>query len=117
MKQSRFIEQIMVVGEGEKLPAALIQPNFEFLFEWAKRHNMEFQNTEEAIANPKVLDRFKEEVEQANEHFAKWEKVKLFKLTPDVWSVDEGHLTPTMKLKRKIIKEKYIDLYNDIYNH
>lgn len=117
MKQSRFIEQIMVVGEGEKLPAALIQPNFEFLFEWAKRHNMEFQNTEEAIANPKVLDRFKEEVEQANEHFAKWEKVKLFKLTPDVWSVDGGHLTPTMKLKRKIIKEKYIDLYNDIYNH
>ncbi|MGB5403238.1 MAG: AMP-binding protein [Robiginitalea sp.] len=117
MKQSRFIEQIMVVGEGEKLPAALIQPNFEFLFEWAKRHGMEFQSTEEAIVNPKVLDRFKEEVEEANEHFAKWEKVKLFKLTPDVWSVDEGHLTPTMKLKRKIIKEKYIDLYNDIYNH
>lgn len=117
MKQSRFIEQIMVVGEGEKLPAALIQPNFEFLFEWAKRHNMEFQNTEEAIANPQVLERIKEEVEEANEHFAKWEKVKLFRLTPDVWSVDEGHLTPTMKLKRKIIKEKYIDLYNDIYNH
>ncbi|MGB5188744.1 AMP-dependent synthetase/ligase [Robiginitalea sp.] len=117
MKQSRFIEQIMVVGEGEKLPAALIQPNFEFLFEWAKRHKMEFQNTEEAIANPQVLERIKEEVEEANEHFAKWEKVKLFRLTPDVWSVDEGHLTPTMKLKRKIIKEKYIDLYNDIYNH
>ena len=115
MKQSRFIEQIMVVGEGEKLPAALIQPNFEFLFEWAKRHNLQFNSTTEAIENPKVLERFKEEIETANEHFAKWEKVKLFRLTPDVWSVDEGHLTPTMKLKRKIIKEKYIDLYNDIY--
>lgn len=117
MKQSRFIEQIMVVGEGEKLPAALIQPNFEFLFEWAKRHNLDFKDTSEAINNPKVLDRLKEEVDEANEQFAKWEKVKLFRLTPDVWSVDDGHLTPTMKLRRKIIKEKYIDLYNDIYNH
>jgi long-chain acyl-CoA synthetase len=117
MKQSRFIEQIMVVGEGEKMPAALIQPNFEFLFEWAKRHNLELGSTSEAIVNPKVLERFKDEVEAANEQFAKWEKVKLFRLTPDVWSVDAGHLTPTMKLRRKIIKEKYLDLYNDIYNH
>jgi long-chain acyl-CoA synthetase len=117
MKQSRFIEQVMVIGEGEKMPAALIQPNFEFLFEWAKRHNLELKSTAEAIENPKVLERFKEEIEASNEHFAKWEKVKLFKLTPDVWSVSEGHLTPTMKLKRKMIKEKYIHLYNDIYNH
>ncbi len=117
LKQSRFIEQVMVVGEGEKMPAALIQPNFEFLFEWAKRHNLDLGSTSEAIVNPKVLERFKEEVEAANEQFAKWEKVKLFRLTPDVWSVDAGHLTPTMKLRRKIIKEKYLDLYNDIYNH
>jgi long-chain acyl-CoA synthetase len=117
MKQSRFIEQVMVIGEGEKLPAALIQPNFEFLFEWAKRHNLELNSTTEAIENPEVIERFKEEIEHSNEHFAKWEKVKLFRLTPDVWSVNEGHLTPTMKLKRKVIKEKYIDLYNDIYNH
>ncbi|MDM9630591.1 AMP-dependent synthetase/ligase [Robiginitalea aurantiaca] len=117
MKQSRFIEQIMVVGEGEKMPAALIQPNFEFLFEWAKRHGLELKDTSEAIENPIVKDRFKKEVEEANEQFAKWEKVKLFKLTPDIWTVDDGHLTPTMKLRRKIIKEKYIDLYNDIYNH
>ena len=117
LKQSRFIEQVMVVGEGEKMPAALIQPNFEFLFEWAKRHNLDLGSTTEAIVNPKVLERFKEEVEAANEQFAKWEKVKLFRLTPDVWSVDAGHLTPTMKLRRKIIKEKYLDLYNDIYNH
>jgi long-chain acyl-CoA synthetase len=117
MKQSRFIEQIMVVGEGEKMPAALIQPNFEFLFEWAKRHGLDLGSVSEAIQNPKVLERFKEEVDAANEQFAKWEKVKLFRLTPDVWSVDDGHLTPTMKLRRKIIKERYIDLYNDIYNH
>lgn len=116
-KQSRFIEQIMVVGEGEKMPAALIQPNFEFLFEWAKRHEMPIGQQSEMIHNPEIIKRYQEEVDKANEDFAKWEKVKQFRLTPDIWSVDEGHLTPTMKLRRKIIKEKYIHLYNDIYGH
>ena len=116
-KQSRFIEQIMVVGEGEKMPAALIQPNFEFLGEWAVRHNLDLGTNAESVINPKVLARFQEEVDHANEKFAKWEKIKEFRLTPDVWSVDGGHLTPTMKLRRKIIKEKYMALYNQIYGH
>ncbi|WP_127021088.1 AMP-dependent synthetase/ligase [Flagellimonas beolgyonensis] len=116
-KQSRFIEQIMVVGEGEKMPAALIQPNFEFVKEWAKRHDIEVSDNNKLVTNDKVIARIQEEVDHANEEFAKWEKVKQFRLTPDLWSVDGGHLTPTMKLKRKIIKEKYLDLYNDIYGH
>ncbi len=116
-KQSRFIEQIMVVGEGEKMPAALIQPNFEFVKEWAKRHDIEVSDNKKLVTNDKVIARIQEEVDHANEEFAKWEKVKQFRLTPDLWSVDGGHLTPTMKLKRKIIKEKYLDLYNDIYGH
>ena len=116
-KQSRFIEQIMVVGEGEKMPAALIQPNFEFLEEWAVRHKLSLGTNTECVVNPKVLARFQEEVDHANEKFAKWEKIKEFRLTPDVWSVDGGHLTPTMKLRRKIIKEKYMALYNQIYGH
>ncbi len=117
MKQSRFIEQVMVVGEGEKMPAALIQPNFEFLAEWAKRHGINLGTPEQAVRDPKVVDRFQQEVEEANEQFAKWEKVKDFRLTPDTWTVDGGHLTPTMKLRRKIIREKYSDLYKDIYGH
>ncbi|NVN18597.1 AMP-binding protein [Muricauda sp. HICW] len=116
-KQSRFIEQIMVIGEGEKMPAALIQPNFEFVKEWAKRHNIELGSNEELVKNEKVIARMQEEVDWANQEFAKWEKVKQFRLTPDVWGVEEGHLTPTMKLKRKPVKEMYIDLYNDIYEH
>jgi long-chain acyl-CoA synthetase len=116
-KQSRFIEQIMVVGEGEKMPAALIQPDFEFLHNWAKMHNIEVGDNKKMVQNEKVIARFQEEVDAANESFAKWEKVKQFRLTPDVWSIDQGHLTPTMKLKRKIVKEKYMDLYNDIYEH
>ncbi len=117
LKQSRFIEQIMVVGEGEKMPAALIQPNFEFLYDWADRHSIQHGANSDIIQDHRVIDRIQEEVDNANESFAQWERVKLFRLTPDVWTVEDGHLTPTMKLRRKIIKEKYIALYNDIYNH
>ena len=116
-KQSRFIEQIMVVGEGEKMPAALIQPNFDFVKEWAKRHKLELGSNADIVKNEKVIERFQEEVDWANQEFAKWEKVKQFRLTPDVWTVEDGHLTPTMKLKRKPIKEMYLELYNDIYGH
>ena len=114
-KQSRFIEQIMVVGEGEKMPAALIQPNFEFLQSWAERHKVTVGQNSDIVLNDKVIARIQEEVDLANQDFAKWEKIKQFRLTPDVWSIDDGHLTPTMKLRRKIVKEKYKDLYNDIY--
>ena len=116
-KQSRFIEQIMVVGEGEKMPAAIIQPNFEFIYEWANEKNITLGENSDIVTNQRVIDRFQQEVDLANENFAKWEKVKQFRLTPDIWSVEAGHLTPTMKLRRKIVKEKYIDLYNDIYEH
>ncbi|MEP3209571.1 MAG: AMP-dependent synthetase/ligase [Maribacter sp.] len=116
-KQSRFIEQLMVVGEGEKMPAALIQPDFPYLFEWAKQNDITISENSDIVLNEKVLAKYQEEVDLANEAFAKWEKVKQFRLTSDVWSINEGHLTPTMKLRRKIIKEKYIGLYNDIYSH
>ena len=115
-KQSRFIEQIMVIGDGEKMPAAFIQPNFEFVTEWAHRHNnTTFSSNEELCSNKLVIDRIQEEIDHCNEKFGNWEKVKRFELTPDVWSIVDGHLTPTMKLKRKIIKEKYNDLYQKIY--
>ena len=116
-KQSRFIEQLMVVGEGEKMPAALIQPDFPYLFDWAKQNGITISENSDIVLNDKVLAKFQEEVNLANEAFAKWEKVKQFRLTPDVWSIEGAHLTPTMKLRRKIIKEKYMNLYNDIYGH
>ena len=115
-KQSRFIEQIMVIGEGQKMPAALIQPNFEFLEEWAKMKNISYSNLDELLASERVQARYQQEVDEANETFAKWEKIKAFRLTNNAWTVEGGHLTPTMKLKRKIIKEIYVHLYNDIYD-
>ncbi|MEM1257039.1 MAG: long-chain fatty acid--CoA ligase [Bacteroidota bacterium] len=114
-KQSRFIEQIMVVGEGEKMPGALIQPNFDMLQSWCEQNDITIGQNSDVVVNDKVLAMMQKEVDEANSDFAKWEKVKQFRMTPDVWSIDDGHLTPTMKLRRKIVKEKYIDLYNAIY--
>ena len=117
MKQSRFIEQIMVIGDGEKMPAAFIQPNFAFVKEWAILHKIILGTTNAEIsADLKVKDRIQQEVDTINEKFGHWEKIKRFELTPDVWSIDDGHLTPTLKLKRKIVMEKYKDLYQKIYS-
>jgi long-chain acyl-CoA synthetase len=117
MKQSRFIEQIMVIGDGQKMPAAIIQPSFDFIKEWAKIHKITIGETNEAvISNPKVIERIQEEVDKLNVKFGNWEKIKRFELTPEIWSIEAGHLTPTLKLKRKIVMEKYIDLFNKIYN-
>ena len=99
------------------MPAALIQPNFEFLSEWAKRHKIELASNQQIVEHPQVVARYQEEVDLANAQFAQWEKVKAFRLTPDIWTVEDGHLTPTMKLKRKIIIQKYGSLYSDIYGH
>ncbi len=117
MKQSRFIEQIMVIGDGQKMPAAFIQPNFEFVKEWAKIHKITIGNSnEEIVSNLKVIERIQDEVNKLNEKFGNWEKIKRFELTPDIWSIESGHLTPTLKLKRKIVMEKYLDLFHKIYN-
>ncbi|WP_055437601.1 AMP-dependent synthetase/ligase [Lacinutrix algicola] len=115
-KQSRFIEQIMVVGEGEKMPAAIIQPNFEFIQEWIDRKHKNIGKSGEDIANSQeIKDRIQLEIDTCNKNFGKWEQIKRFELTPNVWSIDGGHLTPTMKMKRKIIIEIYQDLYDKIY--
>jgi len=117
LKLSRFIENAMVVGEGEKMPAAIIQLNFPFVREWARRHNLKIGNTNAEIAkNEEVHNRVAQEVERVNRHLGKWEQVKLFDFTPDEWTIDEGLLTPTLKLKRRVIKEKYIDIYNKFYD-
>jgi long-chain acyl-CoA synthetase len=116
MKQSRFIEQIMVIGDGQKMPAAFIQPNFEYVKTWEKLHGITVGKTnEEIISNPKVIERIQEEIDILNEKFGNWEKIKRFELTADVWSIAGGHLTPTLKLKRKQVMAKYSDLYTKIY--
>ncbi len=115
LKQSLFIEQVMVIGEGEKMPAAIIQPNFDYLKDWATNNNVSFNSNEELIANDKVLAQITEAVKVCNTNFGKWEQIKVFKLTPDEWTIDGGHLTPTMKMKRVVIMKIYKHLYDEIY--
>jgi long-chain acyl-CoA synthetase len=117
MKPSRFIGQIMVIGDGQKMPAAFIQPNFEFVKEWATIHKINLGESYDAIcSNQQLIERIQKEIDMLNEKFGNWEKIKRFELTPDVWSVDGGHLTPTMKLKRKVVMEKYLNLFHKIYD-
>jgi long-chain acyl-CoA synthetase len=116
-KESRFIEQIMVIGEGQKHPAALIVPAFEFLEEWCKRKKIDCgPNPEDIIKNQKVIDRIAKEVDFYNKDFGKWEQIKKFELVPHQWTVESGELTPTMKPKRKVVKEKYKNLIEKIYS-
>ena len=115
LKQSLFIEQVMVVGEGEKMPAAIIQTNFEYLRDWAKDNEINFSSNEDLVSNQKVIDAIQKEVDECNCHFGKWEQIKRFELTPDEWTIDGGHLTPTMKMKRSVIKKIYQNLYDKIY--
>ncbi|WP_026755391.1 long-chain fatty acid--CoA ligase [Sediminibacter sp. Hel_I_10] len=116
LKQSRFIEQIMVIGEGEKMPAAIIQPNFEFIQDWIKKKHKNIGTSPEEIAmSQEVIDRIQKEIDRCNTHFGKWEQIKRFELTKDAWSIEGGHLSPTMKMKRDIIKGIYQDLYDNIY--
>lgn len=116
LKQSRFIEQIMIIGEGEKMPAALIQPDFQFIKDWIKLKEHNIKTDHQSIINSDLVKaRIQKEINKANAHFGKWEQIKRFELTSDIWSIEGGHLTPTMKMKRKIIKEMYKDLIEKIY--
>ena len=117
LKQSRFIEQVMIIGENQKMPAAIIQPNFDFIKDWIQRKEKNIGSTnEEIIASEEVLKRIQEEVNKSNKLFGKWEQIKVFRLTKEEWSIEGGHLTPTMKMKRAVIKEIYKDLFDSIYN-
>lgn len=117
-KASKFIEQIMVVGDGEKMPCAFVQPDFNFAKHWAERHKLDIGTTPQEISQSRELkDRIGKEIDYLNTKLGSWEQIKRFELTPEVWSIDDGLLTPTMKLKRKAIKEHFSDLYNSMYGH
>ena len=116
-KESRFIEQIMVIGEGQKFPSALIVPTFDFLKEWAKRKNIDIGNgsNSDLISQPKIKARMEEEVAAYNKEFGNWEQLKCIELLDAELSIEGGELTPTLKLKRKKIMEKHKAIVDKIY--
>lgn len=115
-KESRFIEQIMIIGENQKMPAAYIVPAIEVIKEWAKQNGVDCGSTQaEIINNGKVIEQFRKEVDHYNSFFGEWEKVKRFELTPTQWGIGTGEMTPTLKLKRKVIMSRHEDLFKKIY--
>ncbi|MCZ2299406.1 MAG: long-chain fatty acid--CoA ligase [Chitinophagales bacterium] len=114
-KESRFIEQVIIVGSEKKFVGALIVPSFVALKEWMKSNNIDYSTNEEAIKNPQVLSMYKEVIENYNQFFNHVEQVKKFELLPNEWSIDTGEMTPKLSLKRKIILEKYKDTVDRIY--
>ena len=117
MKESPYIENIMITGAGEKYVGALIVPSFSQVREWAKQQNITFTSEEQMILDSRVKELFKNEVEHYNQQFNHVEQIKKFELLPREWTVDTGEMTPKLSLKRKVIMEKYRDAVKRIYDH
>lgn len=115
-KESVLIEQIMVVGEFQKFPGGLIVPSFDALKDYCKHKEITYTTDAEMTQNEIILEKFQQEIDILNSNFAKYEQIKRFELLPEAWTIDGGELTPTMKCKRKIIKEKYAHFIEKIYN-
>ena len=114
-KESPLIEQLIVVGADRNYPAALIVPSFDGLKEFCKRSDISYTTDAEMIQNEQVQEKYLSEVAKFNELFGNWEQIKRFELLDAPWGIETGELTPTMKLKRKVIMEKYADRVESLY--
>ncbi|OYU56960.1 MAG: long-chain fatty acid--CoA ligase [Chitinophagaceae bacterium BSSC1] len=115
LKESPFVEQVMVVGAERKFVGALIVPSFPTLKEWMREKNIPFTTAEDALHNPKVLELYRELVESFNNFFNHVEQIKKFELIPREWSIETGEMTPKMSLKRKVVMEKFKENVERIY--
>ena len=112
---SGFIEQIVVLGENQKYAAALIRPDFAFLKEWCKRHEIPYTTNEEMIKNEEVFKRYGKEVKKLNHNLGDVEKIKKFELIADDWTIASGILTPTLKVKRNVVMIRYADIIETLF--
>ena len=116
LKESPFVEQVMVVGAERKFVGALIVPSIPSLKEWMREKNIPFTTTEDALQHPKVLELYRELVESFNTFFNHVEQIKKFELIPREWSIENGEMTPKLSLKRKVVMEKFKDAVERIYS-
>jgi len=114
-KESPLIEQIIVIGENQRFPAALILPAFDALKDWCTKKGIVYTTREEIITNPQVIEKYQREIDRYNVNFGHWEQVKKFELIADEWSINSGEMTPKLSLKRKVILKKYDKLVEKIY--
>ena len=113
--ESTLISMMMVVGENQKFAAALIVPNFENLKNWCEENHITYTTNAEMIKEKKVIDRYRKEVDAYNKHFGDFEKVKRFELVDREWTIEEGEITPSLKLRRKVVAEHYQDLIDGMF--
>jgi long-chain acyl-CoA synthetase len=115
-KESTLIDQVMIVGENKNFPAALIVPSFDGLKDYCKHKEIKYTTDQEMISKPEIVEKYQREVDTINQNFGKWEQIKKFTLMPTLWSIEGGELTPTMKLKRKVIHQKYEKQIEGLYS-
>lgn len=115
-KESPVIEQVIVVGENRNYPGALIVPSMQGLKDWCKHKDIPFTSDEEMVRKPEILEKFQRDIDELNKYFGKWEQVKKFKVLNVQWGIETGELTPTMKLKRKVIHQKFAKEIEELYS-
>ena len=117
LKNSNFVEQVMIIGENEKFASALISPDFNYLHFYASKHKLHFRDNAELIKDPNVIKKYQGEIDKLNATLSEYECIKRFRLVCEEWSQDSGELSPTLKLKRNVIKKKYASVIDEIYMH
>jgi long-chain acyl-CoA synthetase len=115
LKESFFIEQAMVIGEHQKFASALLSPNFTFLHDWCFLHKIQFRDNAELIELPEIIERYAREVREVNKVLSEYEQIKRFRLVTEEWAPQTGELSPTLKLKRNIIRQRYGEMIKEIY--
>jgi len=115
LKESFFIEQAMVIGENEKFASSLVSPNFTFLHDWCSRHKITYRDNKELVQIPEVVARYQKEINKVNKSLSDHEKIKRIRLVCEEWSPATGEMSPTLKLKRNKISNKYSHIIDEIY--
>jgi len=116
LKTSTLIEQVMVIGSNEKFASALISPNFALLHDWAAEHKLHYENNKELIQLPEVIDKIQKEVAKINKTLGSHEQINRIRLVCEEWTPASGELSPTLKLRRNVVVQKYQNLIDDIYS-
>ena len=117
LKNSNFVEQVMIIGENEKFASALISPDFNYLHFYASKHKIHYRDNVALINDPNVIKKYQGEIDQLNATLSEYECIKRFRLVCEEWSQETGELSPTLKLKRNVIKKKYASVIDEIYMH
>ena len=116
LKESILVDQAMVIGENEKFASALISPNFAFLHDWCSAHKLQYRDNIDLVELPEVIDKFTHEVREINKSLGEFEQIKRFRLVTEEWLPQTGELSPTLKLKRNVLTERYQYIINEIYS-